>query len=787
MLKRTCHDLEFDFVRERIASYSHIQSAREQIMEMDELGSYGKIAISLDLVESAYEHCMKNGRLPLYGYDEVRELLGYLKKGGRLDCASLLACASSIKMANDVKRHIESPKEPVEALLGYSARLLAPLGLGQEITAKIISDSEVADDASRELFAVRSRIRAVNASIRDKLASIISSQESRKLLQDNIVTVRSGRFVVPVKSENKNKLGGIVHDTSSSGQTIFVEPTAVFEMNNQLASLRSEEAREVERILAELSGKILASAFEIQESEHCLIELDFLFAKAQYAFDNNHSKPQLSIGQTLRLSQARHPMIPAGKVVAIDLEIGGPYRQLVVTGPNTGGKTVALKTAGLCALMAQCGLFIPAAPGSVVGIFDAVFTDIGDEQSISQSLSTFSSHMTNIVAILQAMTPASLVLLDEVGAGTDPVEGAALAYAILNELNESGALSFATTHYSEIKRYAFSADGVQNASMEFDPVSLQPTFKLVMGIPGRSNAIEISRRLGLPDHVVDLASSAMGENFLAFEELIGELDEKLKGARDSYEAAQAAEKQAKLQTAAIREDLEALAKARDSVKTRAAAEARKVVADAKDAAALILKKAASAAASREILMAREEISLVSSEIEELVADFAPKANLAQAIAAPRVLDYTPVPGDDVYIDGVGSSINAYVISVDGEMALVQAGALRMQVAASRLAPKEPAAGEGKNRVSFKNTKSRDISPSLSIRGKNVLDAQLEVEKYLDDASLASLKIVTIIHGKGTGTLRKEVERILDDHPLVEKYRIGEIGEGGEGATIVYLA
>ena len=609
------------------------------------------------------------------------------------------------------------------------------------------------------------------------------SAEKKKYLQDSIITIRSGRYVVPVKSESKNQVNGIVHDSSASGLTLYIEPEAVVRLNNRLRELEIEEQREIDKILRELSIKVANNADYILHNEKIIIRMDFIFAKAEYAIENGHNIPTFTDERHIMLTRAYHPLIDRKTVVASDILIGEGYNQMVITGPNTGGKTVTLKTLGLCAAMAQSGMFIPAAEGSEVCMLDNIFSDIGDEQSIAQSLSTFSSHMKNIVSIMENMTDKSLILLDEVGAGTDPSEGAALAWAILRNIRDCGCLSLATTHYSEIKQYALTEAGVTNASMEFDVERLAPTYRLNIGIPGKSNAFEISRRLGLGEDILNEAVDLVATRDTQMEDIISKLENKLLQASEAARKAQ----ENMLETSRLREETEAenrkIKKSKENLLTQSALEAKAIIKKAQEKASEIISEA-----DKYLQSNPQKKNAVRSSVKKMGKDALGEIN--EYIPTHDLMtddgegggNYVFKKGDEAFLKDVNA--DCVILSIDGENAQVQVGMIKTKVPLSKLSPKDK--DKKKVHTSYVNTKASNFSTTLDIRGITGAEVPIEVEKYLDDALLAGVKIVTILHGKGNGVLRKQVEKLLSTHPLVESFRPGGLKEGGTGVSIVTL-
>jgi DNA mismatch repair protein MutS2 len=667
----------------------------------------------------------------------------------------------------------------------------------REITRCLDDQGNVVDHASPVLARVRADIRATGGRIRDKLDSLIRSPEASRYLQDPVVTLRGGRFVVPVKQEHKAAMPGIVHDQSASGLTLFVEPMAVVELNNVLASLQAKEREEIERILRELSGMVRVAHSEIEKTVEALGALDFAFAKGRLSLDMDAVEPGLNASAYLEIRRGRHPLL-TGHVVPIDVELGGRFHTLVVTGPNTGGKTVSLKTIGLFALMALAGLHLPAAQGTTFAVFRQVFADIGDEQSIEQSLSTFSSHMKHIVQILEKAGPESLVLLDELGAGTDPAEGASLGIAILEHLHSRGARTVATTHYSELKAFAYEREGVENASCEFDVATLRPTYRLVVGVPGGSCAFEVASRLGLPREVVELARERLGEDRARVEHMIAHMEQSRKQLEEDSERARGARQMMERLARERDEEVRRMRELRSEILRKARDEAAGVVARARQDVARIIEELREVALDRGSVddaarRAREALKRVT---EEIVAADPKEPETVAGHLSP--LTRPPRPGEisvgtSVYVPKLGGSGRVLSVPRDGEDVEVQVGAMRLFVCLRDLVVVEDGSSGAKERPAggvfiapVTREKAATISSELDLRGLTVEEAIAEVDKYLDDACLAGLVKARIIHGKGTGALRQAVRDFVRTHPHVRGFEPGGPADGGDGVTVVAI-
>lgn len=668
--------------------------------------------------------------------------------------------------------------------------------LEDKITASLISEDTLADNASPALADIRRKMRAASQRVREQLDKLVRSPAYQKYLQDPIVTIRGGRFVVPVKAEHRHEIAGLVHDTSSTGSTVFVEPMGAVEANNELRVLESKEQAEIERILAELSAEAGSFADAIIGNYELLIELNLLFAKARLAYNMKATMPRLTDTGHILLRHARHPLIDPQKVVPIDVELGGAFDTLVITGPNTGGKTVSLKTVGLLSLMAMCGLIPPVDAGSELSVFTHVFADIGDEQSIEQSLSTFSAHMTNIVRILKETDRRSLVLIDELGSGTDPIEGAALATAILEQLRAQGARIVATTHYAELKTYALRTDGVENGSCEFDVASLRPTYRLMVGVPGRSNAFAISKRLGMAESLVQRAEQLVSAENRGLEDVVAGLESRQQELEKALSEAETARRQAAETAKQAERQQEQLAVQREQVLAAAKEQAGRLVQRARaESEALIdeinrwkrRQKAGQTAKQGDELKSRLKAGLTKLE-NEIDPVSAPQNRSGYRL--PRPLK----PGDSVLIIDIDKTGVVLSVPADGGAVEVQAGIIKTRVPVDNLklldeagrTVKHPNDRTPTRRTGLPSRIERSAKTEVDLRGQTADEALLELDQFLDNAVLMNLEHVTVIHGKGTGALRGAVQQHLRTHPSVKSFRLGVFGEGENGVTIVEL-
>ena len=788
LFEKSIRVLELPRVLELLERHAVSAAAKERARALTPETDPDEVRRLLDETDAARGMIAQKGSPSFGAVKPVAEALGRATRGGMLNTRELLDIAGLLNNARRVREYLPEGDEPTVLDKVFSS-LRPNRYLEDKIRTAILSEDEIADAASPELADIRRHKRAAAAKGRQILQKIISSPSYKNVLQEALITQRGGRFVVPVKSEFRGELPGLVHDTSSSGATIFVEPMGVVQANNELKELEAKEEKEIDRILMALSAE--ASAFEedILWNYDMLVHLDLIFARGELSYDMDAMRPEVRTDGGIYLRRARHPLLDKGKAVPIDIELGRGFDTLVITGPNTGGKTVSLKTLGLLCLMTQCGLHIPCADQSVVSVFSAVLADIGDEQSIEQSLSTFSAHMTNIVQILDEADADSLILFDELGAGTDPVEGAALAVAIIGEARARGAKVAATTHYAELKTFAMTTAGVENASCEFDVETLAPTYRLLIGIPGKSNAFAISRRLGLPDRVIESAREQMSGESVRFEDVLTQLEQKrqaLEKEKEETDRLLLRREEDERKARAFREQME---RARDNAKSRGEAEAKRILADA---------KAAADAAFRELdALKKAQRRLETREVNEKRADIMRELNSAREKVGAHDNFREPIPkpsrpiaaGDLVEIPGTGRRVE--VLGVSGETLECKAGALRMKVKAGevRLVEDDERAAltpKAAPKASGRILRAAAAPRELDIRGMETLEAESVVESYLDSAVLSRLETVTIIHGKGTGALRKAVHALLKRSKHVKSFRLGAFGEGEAGVTVVEL-
>jgi len=764
-----------------LAAHTAFALGRERALSLEPTADLDTIEARQRETAEALEIIGREGGLPLGGVRDIREYLHRAQMGSTLSPESLLEIGSTLYCTGRVRRFLLD-KAPEGSILRELAQRLEPAPVLQDQIERCIGDDgEILDSASSALRTIRNRMRSLQGRIREKLESIIHNSRYQKILQDGIITLRNGRYVVPVKTEFKGLLPGIVHDQSSSGATLFVEPAAVVEINNQLRQLEAEEAEEIERILRELSGAVGAKAKELLISLETLGRLDFIFAKAFYAASGNAVKPTLRTDGYLHIRRGRHPLLK-GEVVPLDIWLGKDFTTLVITGPNTGGKTVALKTVGLLTIMAQAGLHVPADEGTEINVFSGVFADIGDEQSIEQNLSTFSSHMANIIRIMDHVDDRSLVLLDELGAGTDPTEGAALAMALLQWFHRRGCRTIATTHYSELKAFAYTTPGLANASVQFDVATLRPTYKLEIGLPGRSNAFAIAGRLGLREEVIEAARAYLTKEDIQIADLIQDMEENRRKAAHERTVAERLRAEVEAVRKEYEERLAQVTREKEAILAAARAEAAELLLKARADADRLLGQLRAAEREEREKVARE----VRSALEDKQAALVEKSSVGPA-KQPVVSREELVPGTSVYLNNLKQVGQVLEVASSGEV-LVQVGALRVTLPIDelRITDQQPPAVSVRNSVKLQSSKAVSISNELDLRGLTVEEALERVDKYLDDALLAGLSRCRIIHGKGTGALRSAVRARLENHPQVKAFHFGGPGEGGDGVTVAEL-
>lgn len=797
LYEKSINILELPFVLELLASEAVSDAAKEEARGLRPSKDIYEVKKRQEETSDAKKMIALKGSPGFSGVKDVSASLRRAERGGMLNMRELLDIAGVMHAARSVKSYADGERSAKTSIDYLFAALRANKYLEEKITTSIIGEDEIADGASKELSDIRRHMRVAGDRIRQALQKILTSSYYANALQEPIITMRGDRYVIPVKAEHKSMVQGIVHDISSSGATLFIEPISAVQINNEIRELMIKEKNEIDRILMELSAECASYAEEIMCDFNMLVKLDLIFAKAKLSYKQNAGEPGLSETGELILKGARHPMLPEKTAVPIDVRLGNDYDTLVITGPNTGGKTVTLKTMGLICLMAECGLHIPAKDGSVIPIFDKILADIGDEQSIEQSLSTFSAHMTNIVKILEECSDNTLLLFDELGAGTDPVEGAALAISIIEFSRKMGSEIAATTHYAELKIYATTTEGVQNASCEFDVETLRPTYRLLIGIPGKSNAFAISSRLGLPDFIVDDAKKRVSSESANFEEVLEKLEESRQQLeREKAETqrlllkAEEDSKQAEAYKESLKKEKEKSAVIARREASRIIDEARRTADEVCDEMDKLRKSAAKEADWQRVNDAKAEIRRKLNKAEDSLG-------YSEEEEAPAPSSRPIKAGDTVVILSMGTKANVISISPDRTLTL-QAGIMKVTAKESEVrlvldqangkaAGIKSAASDRKYReTKVVSSGSGGAKPELDIRGMMTDEAIPVVERFIDSAVMGKLNVVTIIHGKGTGALRAAVHKSLRTNKQVKSFRLGRFGEGENGVTVVEL-
>lgn len=786
MLKgKVLQTLEYHKIIDRLASHAETSLGSKLAGELLPSSDLTEVKRRLQATNEAVHVERLKGSVPFGGIRDISSSIHRARIGGMLNPGELLNISTTIFGSRRLKRFIVSVHEefPVPFLFDMAELLTEPKALEDKINSCIDDNAVVMDSASPELGRIRSELRTSEARVRERLESMIRNSSVQKMLQDSLVTIRGDRFVIPVKQEYRSHFGGMIHDQSASGATLFIEPEAIVTLNNKIRELKLKEEAEVEKILRILTASVADLAEELTSDLGVLSQFDFIFAKAGLARELKATMPMMNDRGFIRIRKGRHPLIAKEVVVPLDLELGNNYNSIIVTGPNTGGKTVSLKTVGLLSLMAMSGMFVPAEEESQLCVFDGIFADIGDEQSIEQNLSTFSSHMTNIISILRDMTPKSLVLFDELGAGTDPAEGSALAISLIEYIHRMGCRMIATTHYSELKAYAFARDGVINASMEFDVATLSPTYRLLLGVPGRSNAFAIAERLGLPKSIIDRAKGEVSEDDMRVESMIASLEENRLTAEAERKSAEEMKREVEQMRKELEEQRVKFEGQRDKLLQKAEEDAAAAVAKARREADEIInelrqlaKEEAGHVKDHKLIDAKRRLDLAAPELREKRS--VPKANRPVDIEA----------GDEVRVLHLGQKGHVVEITSDTEV-LVQLGIMKIKVEKSGLELVTSVPKQRKQVVpaaSVKRTRDDNIRTELDMRGMNVEEGLVEADRFLDECIMANLGQVYLIHGKGTGVLRTGIQDFLRRHKFVKSFRLGAYNEGGAGVTVVEL-
>lgn len=779
MDKKYLDKIEFFEILKQLETFAITYLGKEQVLNLMPSHEVYEVKNNLEQTTEAYLLTYKKGNIPMFAIADITLHLKQLKTGMTLSPKFLIDIANVLKLSREVKSYFSLYENEIK--IDFSKHLdklfnelYANKGIEQQIFNNIIDENTIDDHASENLYSIRKKQKRMEQLIRDKLNSYLSS----KYVQEPIITIRSERFVIPVKQEYRGEVKGFVHDISASGATVFIEPMPIFDLNNELNKLKLEENVEIEKILAQLSILCQGILSQLEENLVLIGKLDFIFAKAKYAIQLKATEPVITENKLIELSEARHPLIDAKKVVPINVHLGKDFSTLVITGPNTGGKTVTLKTVGLLTAMAMSGLYIPAKEHSKVAVFDNIFADIGDQQSIAESLSTFSSHITNIIDILNIATKNSLILFDELGGGTDPIEGAALAISILSYLHNMGSLTIATTHYSEIKNYALVTEGFENASSDFDTKTLKPTYRLLIGVPGKSNAFAISKTLGLKQEILDNAESLIDSSTIRSEELLRKIyDDKLKIEEEKEEIDKSL---AEIETLkqSLEKDNSLLEEQANSILSNAKVQARNILLQAKEEADTLIKEMKHINDSQQMYNIKQNLNERIKEIK-----FEQKENSSTLSSGDIQL------GMSVFVTTLGQDGIVLSLPNKNNEVQVQVGTLKLNIKVSKLAKGKTSPHVNKTvtkKQSQTELKGSTISNEINVIGYTVDEATFAIDKYLDNCYLSALSSVRIIHGKGTGVLKNGIHQFLKKHPHVKSFRMGTFGEGEMGVTVVEL-
>ena len=784
MQDRNLRVLEYTKILEQLGRFAVSDAGRERCASLRPSNDYETARMMQQQTEEASIVMAYCGGSPMTYFVDITASVRIAAIGSTLSMKALLEVAETLRACRQIRASLVSERENTPLITQLATNLVTNRSLEEEIFNAILSDEEMSDRASPELYDIRRHLRIINEKMKERLNAFLRNPNTVKYLQDTIITMRNGRYVIPVRADSRQFVPGLIHDQSATGQTLFIEPMAVVEAGNDLKQWTAKEHKEIERILSELSARIAPDSEALISNLLVLSELDMIFCKAHLSRTMNAIEPKLNNQGRINIVHGRHPLIDPAKVVPINLWMGGEFSTLVVTGPNTGGKTVTLKTVGLFTLMAQAGMQIPAQIGSELAIFDEVFADIGDEQSIEQSLSTFSSHMTNIVNILRDVTPKSMALFDELGAGTDPTEGAALAISILSDLLGMGVTTLATTHYSELKAYALSKPRVENASVEFDVETLRPTYRLSIGVPGKSNAFEISKKLGLPERIIAAASEQLSKDQIKFEDVIANAEYHRQIAEKERTLAEEAHKE----TQRLRNEAEKLSRdvrdQREVQMKKAKEDAKKLLSRAQKEAEQIISELKKSRAKDGVQLREHELHALRGRLQGQIDDMSESSlsSREEPGEPPKHLK----AGDCVELVHMGGSKGNVVEAPNakGEVT-IQAGAMKMKVHISQLRRAEPEKIKPKHR-NIVSVAQRAVSLDCDVRGMTLEEAITAVDIFLDGAMMQSLKSVNIIHGKGTGVLRAGIQSHLRKIPTVKEYRLGHYGEGEDGVTVVTM-
>ncbi len=790
MNEKALNILEYKKIKELLAAETRCSMSEDMAYKLCPSTNIRAISEELRSTSEAVDLIVHKGRLPVEGIYDVENITSLAKKGGSLTTKQLLMIHYNLSACENLISFLKSDIPDIPLIMSLAELIVSHPDLRADIDRCIVSEDEIADNASSELKQIRRGIKQQNDDIRKKLNNIVNSRSNRQYLQDAIVTMKDGRYVIPVKQEHRGRFPGIIHDQSRAGATLFIEPQQIVNMNNELRELEINEQVEIAKILQKLSERVGECSKDLVNSQRLLTRLDFIMAKGSLSIKMRGNEPRLNQDGLMILKQARHPLIDPEKVVPISVTLGKDFRSLVITGPNTGGKTVTLKTVGLLSVMAQSGLHIPALEASSMPVFDNIFADIGDEQSIEQNLSTFSSHMKNIVEIVNNAGDNTLVLVDELGAGTDPTEGAALAISIIEEIFASGAITVATTHYNEIKKYALANDGIENASMEFDVETLSPTYNLRTGVPGKSNAFLISNKLGLPRNIIKRAENFLKREDVEFEAVLHALEKDKKTAELERDKAIRIADEIREEHRKLEEEKADFEMQKEKILAEARTEARRMIKDAKETAMEVKKELKNLSKLESLGERNKNFDINRKRLREKEKKFAERV--------VQKVNSSPVSAEDLK---VGDTVRVLSLNQNGELLTLPdvKGEVQVQLGIMKMTVKTPdimIIVDGKKRKKKQNSfaiyasllknKTMSVKTSCNVQGKSLDDARMDVEKYLDDAFMAGLKSVSVIHGKGNGILQKGIRSYLKKNKNVESFRAGNHNEGGEGVTVVIL-
>ena len=790
MNKKVYESLEFNKIKNILEQYAITYMGKEKIQTLEPSTNILEIENWQAETTEATAYILKQHDIPLSPVSDISQALKKLDIGGILNIPELLSISDILRVSRRLKNSFFNgaiAPETSPILFSYFDNLYTNQKIEEEISRCIKNEDELDDRASQELYKIRKEIKDAESKVKEKLNSILHS--SSKYLQDAVVTFRNDRYVIPVKQEHRAEVPGLIHDSSATGSTIFIEPTAVFNLNNDIRELKIKETQEIERILALLTQMVYPISESLSFGLKQIGTIDFAFAKGKYSLALNAFSPKYTLkSRFCNLKKARHPLIDSNKVVPIDIWFGKDFNSLIITGPNTGGKTVTLKTVGLLALMGQSGLHIPTNEGSEMPIFKNIYTDIGDEQSIEQSLSTFSAHMTNLVSILNDVTTEDLVLIDEIGSGTDPIEGAAIAMSILEYLFKTNCITIATTHYSELKTFAIQTTGIENASCEFDIETLRPTYKLLIGIPGKSNAFAISKKLGLKDIILDRANEFLTEENIKFEDILTDMEHDRRKAQEERELSQKLLREASQTRERIEEEKTKFEKQKTELLTKAKQQARDLLLDAEEEAKDIIKELTHLKNSKKEnagKQAEEKRLALKKSISEIQKDLV----LPIKNEKPKIKPEEIINGMTIYIPSLDQEATVCKLPDKKGNILIQSGIVKLNIHISQIEPIKKTQQSPTSKVSVNSlvkSKAKDITTEVKLLGMTVDEALPTLEKYLDDAYLSGVGVIRVVHGKGTGALRKAVNDYLRKNPHVRTFRLGVYGEGDSGVTIVEM-